>query len=239
MELPTDIWEMIVKQSREPIEDKVKDLSVNQLATLMTNLSVMKQKKLKDKWNNLPIYTIIADEYGESYMVCKKNCNNRKYILLRRMDYIKEYNEFTFFGNYWFCDQNVYANTAIFNLETDKIVYQTQNFIQPNDLDYDCFRYLGDDQFGMRNFVKIIQKQDDIDNKRVKNANMLRKDMIFNFIDGRISDLGDCFFVRENFNIQHTAKVVKTTDQYIAYEVVNNGVSTIKRVHKKYVVVSF
>jgi hypothetical protein len=239
MELPTDIWEMIVKQSREPIEDKVKDLSLIELSKLMEKLRDMKFKKLNDKWDNLPLYTIIADEYGANYMVCKKNSNYKKFILLRKVYYKNEDNYITFFGKFWFCDQTIFRNTAIMNLETNKIVYQTENFIQPNDLDYECFNYLDYTQYGMRNFIKIIQKQEDIYNERIKNANMLIKDAVFSFIEGRLYVMGDCFHADSEFNNRHTAKVIKNTDQSITYEVVISGISKIKRVHKKYVVVSF
>jgi len=239
MELPTEIWDMIVKQSTETIEDKVKNLSLNDMSALIDNLNIMKEKKLNDKWNNLPLYTIIADNYGMNYMVCKKNCNNKKYITLRRVNYKNEDNYITFFGKYWFYDQTICRNTAIMNLETNKIVYQNHDFIQPNDIDYDCWRYLNDRKFGMSNFIKIIQKQEDIDNERIENANMLFKDCVFAFIDGRICNLGDCNFVYNEFNNRHTAKVVKNTDQYISYEVMYGDISKIKRVHKKYVVVSF
>jgi hypothetical protein len=233
MELPTEIWDMIVMQSTETIEDKVKNLSLNEMSALIDNLNIMKEKKLNDKWEALWFHTIIVDNYGNQFMVCKKSIHKKKYITLRRVYRVPTE---TMFGNYWFNYQTIYRNTAIMNLETNKIVWKNQNFIQPTDIDYDCWKYLNHGEFGVSNFIKVIQKQSDIELERINYANSLTKSCRFYHIEGRLSLMGDCYFLGSNVNDINASNVVKMTHKYIFYEEVDRDTATIKKVDKKYVV---
>ena len=46
LELPSDIWEIIVKQSKQSITDLLKDLSITELTEVIDKASKEKERKL-------------------------------------------------------------------------------------------------------------------------------------------------------------------------------------------------
>ena len=236
MELPNEIWDMIVKQSTETVEDKIKKMSLNEMSLLMYKLEKIKEKKLIDKWNDFLLYTIIVDNCGSKFMVCKKNISKKRYIILRRVEY-HIFNNHNMFGGYCFCPQSIYTNQAIMDLETDKIVSFDNDTIKVNDMENNSWLYIYKDFTTVSEFVSIKQKQLDIDNKRISYANSLKVNDWITYYSGRLSDLGDCYFTPLNFDNINSTQIKKFSNQYIFYEQRNEDKIILKRIDKKYIVI--
>jgi len=79
MELPTEIWDIIVKQSKNDINDLLEDMSITELRKVIINAEKIKNDKLKSMRNEYKKYTIIKDAYNQTWII-SKNMKDIRYI---------------------------------------------------------------------------------------------------------------------------------------------------------------
>lgn len=223
LELPTDIWETIIKQSKMDINDLLKDLSLTELREIVCKTEKQIQDKLRCVRNKYPKYTILNDTNNQKWMVI---CgSNGRYVACEKVYYTVDT---TLLGNYQKNNgsRNIRDIYYYIDLENEKLV------------NCNC------DENTYTDF-EIVQYQSDIDAQRISRADNLKIGDTFSYFTYNISMniTNEAWDWRSKQLI--TASVIKNTPKYITYEEVlytteySNIVARSvrqRKVEKKYVV---
>ena len=221
LELPTDIWETIVKQSVQSARDKVEALTTVELTEIIKFAKDLHKKKLIEDCKEFAYYSVITDDKNQKWMIMG-NVQN-KHLKLFRVGVVDTIN---IFGNYQFFPTHVNENNAILDLEDRTIYYREDKNVMS--------QWIGEVQNKNRNmkkskFVSFVHKQKTMDDARADRANLLQ--------------VGDEFkyFITQRFNHYDTndvgkAQVYKTDKKYIYGEYVDDDDALrIVRVEKRYI----
>ena len=123
MELPTDIWDMIVKQSKKTNADIIADMDLQQLELLEALIKDKKKriynaiKNKLDKYDVIDAYSI-DNKYINSFIVIDKNITNINFIKVCKL---VSGNKKTIFGNYMGSPTyNEYIDLSTVNIKIKK-----------------------------------------------------------------------------------------------------------------------
>ena len=120
MELPTDIWDMIVKQSKKTNTDLIDDMDLQQLELLQTLITDKKKRIYTEIKNKLDKYDVIEvyslnNKYINSFIVIDKNISVINFIKVCKLN---SGNKKTIFGNYSSSSMyNDFINLSIVNIK--------------------------------------------------------------------------------------------------------------------------
>jgi len=226
LELPTDIWETIVKQSKQSAKDLLKDLSFDELNEVMCEATKQRRDKLRCVRNKYPKHTILNDTNNQKWVVIGGN-NNERFVVCEKVYYTIDT---TILGNYHKNNdtRSEYDIFWIIDLEKDQLVKSLSHYDKDTYIDFE-----------------VIQYHSDLEATRISRANNLK-----------VGDTFSVFRYGVNMNPTHgawdwrsktldTACVFKNTPKYIVYEEVLGTVEfgntalrevKIKKVEKKRVV---
>jgi hypothetical protein len=220
LELPTDIWDTIVKQSIQSTQDKVKALSTVELTEIIKFAQGLHKKKLIEDCKEFACYSVIIDDKNQKWMIMGHVRN--KHLKLFRVSFTTNVN---IFGNYQFYSTHINENNAIFDLEDRCIYYRGDKNVMANWID-EVQKQNGN--MKRTNFVSIIHRQKTMDVVRTDRANLLK--------------VGDEFkyFITQKFNSYDTndvgkAQVYKIDKNYIYGEYVDDDVIRRMKTEKRYI----
>jgi len=210
LELPTDIWETIVKQSKQSAKELVKELSFDELREVIHEADKEITKKLGCLRNKYPKYTILKDNNNQTWVVVDGNYH-RRYVLCEKMVYTTD---ITILGNYHknYGNRNTSGILCYIDLETNKIHMTDADF-------------------------EVIQYQTDLDATRISRANDLKVGDTFQYFKYTISSSFSSDRWDWRSKQLETACVLKNTPKYIIYDAVDpDGQIRRTKVEKKRVV---
>ena len=129
LELPSDIWEIIVKQSKQSITDLLKDLSITELTEVIDKASKEKERKLVSMKNQYPLNSIINDAYNQKWIIVSSRSSqmyrwsngvrSERFLMVERVYYTTET---TTIGNYHKSTVTENTGNGKIDLSTGKLI---------------------------------------------------------------------------------------------------------------------
>jgi len=219
LELPNDVWDIIVKQSKQNVTDLLKDLSIAELTEVVLKADREKEQRLCCVRNKYPRYAIINDSYNQKLIILRgfpSAFGGERYLQSEKVFYTIDT---TLLGNYHKKNEGEYTDNVIcgkIDLSTEKLII---NNCHKNPIDF-----------------TVIQYQDDIIANRIARADNLK-----------VGDTTACFKYVMSMSFTDTSwdyrskqlqviSVMKNTPRYIFYDEIVNNIVTRRRVEKKYIV---
>jgi hypothetical protein len=83
MELPNDVWDIIVKKSLKTNEEIIKDKTYYELSHLMSEIKLRQRQIIRDIKKQFNKYDIVEVSYGENFkttIIIRDLCGNEEYI---------------------------------------------------------------------------------------------------------------------------------------------------------------
>jgi len=84
MELPNDVWDIIVKNSLKTDEEIIKDKTYDQLCHLMSEIKLRQRQIIRDIKKQFNKYDIVEVSYGKNFkttIIIRDLCGNEEYIM--------------------------------------------------------------------------------------------------------------------------------------------------------------
>jgi len=112
MELPNDVWDIIVKKSLKTDEEIIKDKTYYQLSHLMSEIKLRQNQIIRNIKKKINKYDILDIYYNGVYhytgIVIDKLNNDKPYIRMRHISKVNEYK--TIMGDYQVCYRGGYTD---------------------------------------------------------------------------------------------------------------------------------
>mgnify|MGYP003673886721 FL=1 len=221
LELPNDVWDIIVKQSKQSITDLLTELSIAELTEVVLKADREKEKRLRCVRNKYPRYAIINDAYNQKWIITdgtRSPFGGERYVNVERVYYTTDT---TIIGNY---HKNSNGEENIYDSFCAKIDLSNQKLIINN-----CNNTPID--------FKIIQYQDDISANRITRADNLEVGDTFHYFKHVISMTFCDTSWDYNSKQLGQSTVIKKTAKYIFYDLPEwMGGNLRKKVEKRYVI---
>ena len=128
MELPNEIWELIVKNSKKTITEHINDMAFYELYNTMKEMKTRMTDMIKSRKSTLNAGDIVMDTKS-SKLYCLDHITNDNYYTVVGIEVFRTDNRFTKYGYYDEVNSGIYNRLEIFKIEMVETRKEIDNLI--------------------------------------------------------------------------------------------------------------